>query len=337
MAFPKKDGDVFVLGSIILATLLWGSAIPSIKIGYGLFGVDTGDVLSVIVFAGMRFLLASMLILAFMAIRGISFRIERSNILLIAALSVMQTSLHYVLFYNGIIHTSGIKATILGGLGPVALVVMSHFAFRNDRMNARKVLGIATGFAGIVILNLSGLEKIGWSFSIWGEGLILLATFLSGFANIAVKKAHGKMHPVALTAYQMLFGAATMLAVGMMGGASPAKFDYSIGGCGLLLYMAFISGFGFVVWFTMLQRVNVSRISAYKFLIPVFGTILSVVFLAERLRWNHVVALGLVSASIIVINSGRAAKMNAGWGAPSSSEKQSNESQTSTENDEQRI
>ena len=49
--------------------ILWGSAIPVIKTGYRILAVDSADTASQIVFAGIRFALAGILVLLFASIR----------------------------------------------------------------------------------------------------------------------------------------------------------------------------------------------------------------------------------------------------------------------------
>ena len=55
---------VVVIGALICC-MLWGSAFPCVNVGYGLFGVDTSSYSSLILFAGIRFTLAGVLVLAF--------------------------------------------------------------------------------------------------------------------------------------------------------------------------------------------------------------------------------------------------------------------------------
>ena len=47
----------------VLCTVLWGSAFPSIKLGYELFQIDASDTWSKLVYAAVRFTLAGVLVL----------------------------------------------------------------------------------------------------------------------------------------------------------------------------------------------------------------------------------------------------------------------------------
>ena len=48
----------------VVCNVLWGSAFPFIKLGYRLFAIETGDTASILCFAGVRFMLGSLLVLA---------------------------------------------------------------------------------------------------------------------------------------------------------------------------------------------------------------------------------------------------------------------------------
>ena len=53
-----------------LCCLLWGSAVPAVKFGYGLIGIAPGDTPSLLLFAGMRFSLAGLMLLVYGLLTG---------------------------------------------------------------------------------------------------------------------------------------------------------------------------------------------------------------------------------------------------------------------------
>ena len=53
----------FAVVIAILCNAMWGSAFPFIKLGYRLFAIDTADTASILCFAGVRFMLGSVLVL----------------------------------------------------------------------------------------------------------------------------------------------------------------------------------------------------------------------------------------------------------------------------------
>jgi len=78
----------------------------------------------------------------------------------------------------------------------------------------------------------------------------------------------------------------------------------SAAGIPLIIYMALISSVSYSIWGILLKYNPVSSVTIYGFTNPIFGAILSAVFLAE---WNtiniqYLVALGLVSLGIYIVN-----------------------------------
>jgi len=137
--------------------LLWGSAIPLIKTGYRLMQVDSADTASQIVFAGVRFALAGILVLIFASISERKVMIPDRTILKYAVpVCLAQTVCQYFFFYIGVAHTSGVKGAIITGLGNFIAILLSCFIFRKERMTGRKMIGCILGFAGVVVINLMG-------------------------------------------------------------------------------------------------------------------------------------------------------------------------------------
>ena len=112
-----KKPVVVVLGAIFCC-ILWGSAFPCVKIGYTLFNVDTTHTPSVILFAGLRFTLAGILVIVFGCISQKKFIFpKRQNWWSVLVLCVFQAILQYVFFYIGLANVTGVKGSVLNGLG----------------------------------------------------------------------------------------------------------------------------------------------------------------------------------------------------------------------------
>ena len=96
----------------LLATiccLLWGSAFPSIKLGYRWFDIAAEATSTQILFAGCRFTLAGILTIVIGSILARKVLLpKRESLKKIAILSIFQTSLHYFCFYVGLAHTTGV-------------------------------------------------------------------------------------------------------------------------------------------------------------------------------------------------------------------------------------
>lgn len=280
--------------------LLWGSAFPCIKIGYQLFQIESSETASQILFAGIRFILAGLMVIIIFSI--IRKRVVKpSHPARIATLSFFQTILQYVPFYIGLAHTTGVKSSIITGSAVFITILVSCLVFGQEKLTAKKMLGTLLGFVGIVIVNISE-RGVDFHVSFLGEGMILISAVSSAFSAAFIKKFSKDTDVVMLSGYQFFCGGVIMAVLGYAMGGGLESISYSA--WILILYMGFISAAAYTIWSILLKHNNVSKVSVYKFMNPIFGVVLSYLLLREngQMGWQTVVALLLVCAGIYVVN-----------------------------------
>jgi drug/metabolite transporter (DMT)-like permease len=136
-----------------------------------------------------------------------------------------------------------------------------------------------------------------------------MANTIASVAAIYGKELGKRMNILVMTGSQMCLGAAILL-VGGLSGMAPGSIQWTGLGLGLLVYAACLSAVAFGLWYTLLVFNKAGEVSLYKFLIPLFGSILSAFFLGEAFSGIHVMALALVVAGIWLVN-GNGAKRRA--------------------------
>lgn len=292
-----------VLLTAVACSLLWGSAYPCIKIGYRLFQIEEGGAASKILFAGIRFTLAGLMTLgAGQAAGGRLWGLRKNSLVSVGLLGLVQTTLQYVFFYIGLSNTTGVKGSVLNATGTFLAVLLAHFFCKGERMNGQKAIGCAVGFAGIIIINLGG--GMDAAFRLTGEGFMILAAFSFAVGSLISKKAAQGNDSVMVTGYQLAAGGVLLLGAGLVGGGELPVIQWS--GVLLLLYLAFLSAAAFSLWTILLKYNQVAKVTVYNFLVPVFGVLLSALFLGENiLRWQNAAALLLVCAGIYFVNRPR--------------------------------
>jgi len=288
---------------ILLATLcclLWGSAYPAIKNGYALFAIAADDIPSKMVFAGVRFIAAGgllllMAVLTRRALGGLSWK----KLGEITTLGLTQTSLQYVFFYIGLAYTTGVKGSIMNATGTFFSVLLAHFIYHNDRLSWNKVIGCAVGFVGVMVVNFNQ-SLLDFHFTLLGEGSVVMAAFILSAASIYGKKVSQDMDSVVLTGYQLAIGGVALTVGGALFGGSLSGFSWQASA--LLVYLVLLSSVAFALWTILLKYNRVGLVTIFNFLIPVFGAILSAIFLGESiLEWKNVLALVLVCGGIFLV------------------------------------
>lgn len=287
----------------VLCNGLWGSAFPSIKIGYQLFEISSDDPASQILFAGLRFFLAGALAVAFGSLIQRRFLFPKRNSWgMVMKLAVFQTILQYVFFYLGLSHTSGVKGSIIAASSSFITILTAALLFRQEKLTARKFAACVIGFSGVVLVNLNG-SGFGLSARVDGEGFLLISVVGYAIASCLLKIYSKEEDPVTLSGYQFMAGGLVMIGAGrLMGGRISG---ISLEGAGILLYLALISSVAFSLWGILLKHHPVSRIAIFGFTNPVFGVMLSALILGEKNQaggWQILLALVLVCLGICLIN-----------------------------------
>lgn len=287
---------------ILIATLcclLWGSAVPAVKFGYGLLGIAPGDLPSLLLFGGMRFCLAGLLLLAYGMMSGRQVWAPPRRFGQLALLGFGQTTVQYLCYYVGLAHTTAVKASIISSTLVFFSVLLAHFIYTNDRLTPRRVAGCLIGFAGVVAANVAsgGLE---FSFTLLGEGMLLLSTFAGSLAAIYGRRLSQDMDATVMTGWQLLLGGLLPTAIGIAGGGHLAQF--SVGAGLLIVYLAAVSAVAFALWSVLLKHNPVGSVAVFNFEIPVFGVLISALVLGESVfEWKNLAALILVSAGIWLV------------------------------------
>ncbi len=295
--FEKKS---VMLLTAMFCCLLWGSAFPSLKLTYQLTG-DTNE-FQKLWLAGLRFTLAGIGILAFAKLKlRTKLRPRAKEMPFIVFIALLQTFGAYVLYYIGLGHTTAVKTAVLTSLSAFIVAVMSHFTTKNDRLGWKKAVGLLIGFAGVVMVNFSALSGTVFTFSLLGEGFIVLHSVLIALTMVLMRKYGGTIDVVRLSGWQFLIGGLMLGITGYAG--SPGGVQMGAGAIALLIYLAAISALAFTLWFVLLKYHNATLLEQYKFANPLIGTVLSVLFVpGEHIGPEMVAAVALVAAGIFIVN-----------------------------------
>lgn len=286
----------------IFCCVLWGSAFPCVKIGYRLFEVNTNSPPSLMLFAGIRFTLAGLLVVLFGCIIKKKFIYPKAkNLWRISLLSLFQTVSQYTFFYIGLAHVSGVKSSILNGLGVFFTILFACYIFRTEKFNIVKLFGCLSGFGGVILLNIGG--NFTFTFSLLGEGFIIFSGLSAAVSSGLVKIFSKNEDTTVLCGYQFFIGGIILTIIGLSFGGTLNSI--SVGSYFMLLYLGFLSACAFTLQGFLLKYNPVSKVAVFKSTNPLFGALFSAIILSESSQLFSVftlVALILVCAGIFIIN-----------------------------------
>jgi drug/metabolite transporter (DMT)-like permease len=289
---------------LILTTLLMGIAFPVGKIGL--------DYAPPFFLMGIRYVLAGGLMILFARRRPQPSGAKEW--LQIALIGVLQTTGVMGCVYTSMSWITSAESAILTFVNPLLVIILAT-CLTGAAYRARVWVGVAAGFAGVVVTFGSQLEL--------NPGAIIgfLGAVCFAAATLLVKQWGPKFDQIALTTYQMLAGGIALLL--LSAAAERPRFEITATSVAVLLCLVLLCSIvQFTVWFRLLQLGDPGKTSSFLFLAPLFGVLSSWVLLGEPVKWYVAAGGALICAGVFLVNGqGRGARRTAQLAAsPSDSE-----------------
>ena len=275
-------------------------AYPLIKVGYRLFQIPSDDSGGKMLFAGVRFLFAGILVLAFcLCVKEPLALKKKIDLWWLALLALVNTTLHYMFAYIGLSNNPSARSTILDSMGGFFLIFLSVLLFTDDRMDKRKAVGCVMGLAGFLLINIEPGGRMIDHISFLGDGMILLNALCAAFGGIITRIVSKKMNILCATGHSMAIGGFLLMLIGACIGTTNA-WEFSVSGVIVLTVLVLISAVCFVIYNELLAYYPISEIAIYNALIPVLGVFFAAVLLNEELKWQYFASVLLVAIGISV-------------------------------------
>jgi drug/metabolite transporter (DMT)-like permease len=211
-------------------------------------------------------------------------------------------ALPFTLFGYGEQRVSSMLAGIWNATTPLVVLPMAVLVFRTERMTARKAVGLALGFVGVLVV-LGAWQGVGGA-QFTGQLMCLGAAACYGVA-IPYQKRFVAGRPesgVSLSAAQLLMATALLAVIApLVAGAPPAPTALSIDVVASVLALGALgTGLAFVINLRNIRLVGASIASTVTYLIPIFAVLIGVLVLGEHLAWYQPVGALIVLAGVAV-------------------------------------
>ncbi|MDD4820674.1 MAG: DMT family transporter [Flavobacteriales bacterium] len=282
----------------IMACLLWASTFVPTKTGLTYFP-------SPLQFAGYTYLMAGILLLPWAKVGKMYFTKVRQNFLLVLKIALLSTSILYGAYYMGQYLIDSSLASLIVSAQPFFVSVMAHFMLKDERFTPLKVLSILLAVGGVVVVSYPSVKDvsvIGVS-AVAGILLILVNCTSAAYSNIVVSRLDfSKVDIKVLNSAQLILGGVVLLIAsyaveGFVPLPKEGQFYVSYA------VMVVITVITLVTWFALLARsdVKVSSLNMWKFLIPIFGTVESWIFLKnDSPNVYSVTGMVILTASLLL-------------------------------------
>lgn len=293
-----RPSTALVLAAFAAVYVIWGSTYLAIAVAI--------ESLPPLLMAGMRFLTAGAILYAVVRLRGEAAptRLHWRNAAIVGGLLLLCGNGGVVLAERTV--PSGVAALLVATV-PMWMVVLEWLRPGGSRPGRRTILGLALGFAGMIVLVGPGLAG-GARVDPLGAGLLVVASLSWAAGSIFSRGAALPKSGLLATGMEMACGGAWLLLAGLLRGelaaTDPSAFTTE-SVLAFLYLVVFGSLVGFTAYIWLLGVTTPARVSTYAYVNPIVAVLLGWAILSEPVTSRVLFAAAVIVLAVAVITTGK--------------------------------
>ncbi|MFB6142324.1 MAG: DMT family transporter [Halorientalis sp.] len=272
----------------------WGSAFMAIKAGLADFPP--------VLYAAIRYDLASVLMLGYAFYAADRWRPHtRGEWTLVGVGAAFMIAGYQVFLFIGEQHTTSAAAAVIVSLSPILTTAFARVILPDERITLTGAVGMGLGLLGVVVIanpDPSNLLASG----VVGKTLVFVAILLFALGSVLTQHIDASLPHETMEAWAMLGGAGIMHLASLGLRESYTTIEWTPRGIAALLYLSvFASAVGFMIYFTLLDRVGPIEINLVSYVAPLFAAVTGYLFLEEVIDLTTAVGFLVVVAGFVLL------------------------------------
>jgi drug/metabolite transporter (DMT)-like permease len=296
---PRHDHlDSLAVASLLLCCALWGLNQIAIKVALP----EVPSLVQLSIRSGV----AALCLLGWMWRRGVSFSLRDGTLwpgLLAGALFASE----FACVFIALQHTSAARSVVFINTSPFVVALLLAALLPGERLRPVQLGGLLLAFGAIAQAFGEGFGQGGGQGSgpaAWqGDALMLLAAVLWGLTTVTIRLSSLRSAPAEKTLAYQLVVAALLAPLGALATGEAWPVHLSTLTLGSLFYQAVVVTFAsYLLWFWLLTRYPATKVQAFVFLSPVFGTLFAALLLSEPVTPRLLLGLLGVGVGLALVN-----------------------------------
>jgi drug/metabolite transporter (DMT)-like permease len=289
-----KQPKLFDYALLSLLALIWASAFFNIKIATYSFGPVT--------IAFLRVFFGAIPVLLLCYFKNIKIEAFSKDWYWFALIGFINLVAPFFLIAYGIKSVQSNLAAILMSTTPLSSTILGHFYLKNEKFNFIKTVGILIGFSGIVYLFSDNLLIDENNFN--SALLILLGSTCYVIGGVLTLKISKKKNEN-VTGSILIWATIILIPLTILI-ERPWNLEPSIDSTISVIYLGLVStGIAWLLRFKILIKNGLIFQSQVSYLIPIFGTVLSYIFLKELITFKVLFSLIAVVIGIYFVKKAK--------------------------------
>ncbi len=273
--------------------LIWGTSFLSNRAALGGAGVLT--------VVSLRVLGGAALLWLWVVARRLPVPRDPRYLLRFLTMGALNNAIPFSLIVWGQKHIDSGLASILNASTAVFAVVIAAAVFADEKLTLNKALGVAIGFAGVVIA-IGPDALAGFTPTSAGQLAVVGASIAYGFAGAYARRAIRGLSPE-VAAAGMLTGATVWMLPAMLLVEGVPSFDWAAPVWAGIVWLAFgCSALAYLIYYRILALAGAGNLSLVTLLIPPVAILAGATVYGERLGWNALAGFAVLAAGLMLLN-----------------------------------
>ncbi len=226
---------------------------------------------------------------------------------ILLVLSLLGVATFNTLVYTGLGFTTAISGLLMQSTMPIIIMALSYLLFR-EAITRRQALGVVLSLAGALTIIMRGDWAVLRTLALnIGDVLIFIAVVSYAGYSVLLRKRPA-LHPLSFLAVTFATGTVMLL---------PLYIWEHMAGLPMLLNRTTLLAVGYVAIFPSIlsylcynrgvELVGANRAGLFIHLLPVFGSLMAMLFLGETFQYFHSVGIALILSGIFLATRSRPA------------------------------
>ena len=280
---------------LVTLSILWGGSFFFVRVA--LEGVPP---LTLVL---ARVAIASAVLLVLLRATGETLPRRRDVWLTLAVMALLNNIIPFSLIFWGQTAIPAGLAAILNATTPLFTVIVMHLFTDDDRATPGKTVGVALGFAGVVVL-VGPAVTGALDTPLWALAACLAAALSYAFSGLWGRR----IKPLGLTPTFTAWAQLTVTSLVMTPVVALVDRPWALAVPGLPAIAAVVAlavlstALAYILFFRILASAGPSNLLLVTFLIPVSAILLASLFLGERLALTHFAGMALIGLGLAAID-----------------------------------
>ncbi|HEX2650166.1 MAG TPA: DMT family transporter [Burkholderiales bacterium] len=278
---------------MLVCTMLWGFQQVVIK--------ATGPDISFVMQSGIRSVIATVLLLAWVSFRKIPLW-EKDRTFWPGIAAGLLFGGEFIFIYSGLEYTAASRMVVFIYLAPILTALGLHWWVPGERLKRLQWIGVLLSFSGIAFAFSGGF--LNPTHKTWlGDLFGIIGAFLWAATTVLIRATPLARVSATKTLFYQLAVSALMLPLASIALGEKGIVAWTPLAIGSIAFQSVLVAFAsYLAWFWLLTRYLAGRLAVFSFLSPLFGVLSGVLVLQEPLTASFALSALLVGSGIVLVN-----------------------------------